>query len=483
MAGTLGVAAGERVAEEVWRTGALGPVVDRLAVRVLAAHSVTAGRDTAVGLSVTCLRLTALPVRVTLVSAALQWVPNVGCPTATDRSVVICDLAVSVDATRSTNLVSCEPPTVAERISGGAAGATTDRHMVLHRAVGALAAGDGARVYTVIVLTRSLGAAVLVLVTLALYTPGVRIALVTGQTFTHRPPSLVPALGTVATNSFEARVGTTAGPAVRTAEVPAPAGAHCSLPAPGTVGIRSTGVLKAGVETAGDVRVSNMTGRTLADRRTAVILTDCLLTARGAAAGVEPAVCVRVSGVAWLTLAHSGPAVRCTVRVSAAGTGRARLQPTLGEGISDITGATSTDGALSSGRTVGVHSTRTLLARVEVTLDERVSFIVRSAATDCPGSGGGAVRVNATRRLRTGVQTTVHERITFIAFPTLTDCPVPIGQTFCIGATGTLGAWVCITPYEWIPSITVWTLTDSSAPASTPFTPSVNSTGTLGTRV
>ena len=116
----------------------------------------------------------------------LQGVANVGGFAATDRAVILANLGhnglyriavhhvtyltVSVCPTRSTNLISSEPPAVPKRISCCSPGTPADSHVVLHGAVGALAAGDGARVDALVVLAGALGAAVLVLVTLTLDT-------------------------------------------------------------------------------------------------------------------------------------------------------------------------------------------------------------------------------------------------------------------------------------------------------------------------
>ena len=92
VAGALGVAAGVGVAQEVWGAGALGAVVDGLAVGVLPAHALAARRLAAVGHPVALLGLAALAVRVALVAADLQRVPDVGVLTPTDRPVVSADL-------------------------------------------------------------------------------------------------------------------------------------------------------------------------------------------------------------------------------------------------------------------------------------------------------------------------------------------------------------------------------------------------------
>lgn len=178
MPGALGVAAGEGITEEVWRTGALSTMVDCLTVRVLPADTGATCCLAPVTLAITLLRLAALSVCVTLVTAALQRVPDVRVPAPADRPVVISNLTVSVLSTRSTYLLPGELPAATEGIPGGAAGTPADCNMVLDGAVGALAAGDGAGVDTIVVLAGTLGAAVLVLVTLALYTARVGISLV-----------------------------------------------------------------------------------------------------------------------------------------------------------------------------------------------------------------------------------------------------------------------------------------------------------------
>lgn len=60
--GALGVAASEGVPKEVRGAGARGSVVDGPAVCILPADPLSAGRDTAVGLTVTLLRLSTLAV-------------------------------------------------------------------------------------------------------------------------------------------------------------------------------------------------------------------------------------------------------------------------------------------------------------------------------------------------------------------------------------------------------------------------------------
>ena len=67
----LGVAAGVGIAEEVWRTGALGPVIDGLTIGVLSAGSPATGVLTSVVLSVALLSWSALVITLALVSAAL----------------------------------------------------------------------------------------------------------------------------------------------------------------------------------------------------------------------------------------------------------------------------------------------------------------------------------------------------------------------------------------------------------------------------
>ena len=150
------------------RAGALGAVVDGLAVGVLPAHPLPTRRLAPVAHTVALLRLPALPVGVALVAAALEGVPDVRVFAPADRPVVLADLAVGVGAAGSTDLLPGEPAAVTEGVSSGAPGAPADRHVVLHGAVGALAAGDGARVDALVVLAGPLGAAVLVLVTLTL---------------------------------------------------------------------------------------------------------------------------------------------------------------------------------------------------------------------------------------------------------------------------------------------------------------------------
>lgn len=139
--GALGVAPGVGVTQEVWRTGALGPVVDCLTVGVLSTGSSSAGVLTPVQEAVTLLGGSTLGVSLALVTAALQGVPNVGLLAPADGSVVRPDLAVSVGSTRSTDLSPGEAPAVPEGVPRGALGTPADGYVVTHSAVSALTTG------------------------------------------------------------------------------------------------------------------------------------------------------------------------------------------------------------------------------------------------------------------------------------------------------------------------------------------------------
>lgn len=160
VSGALGVAPGEGVPEEIRGAGALGSVVDGLAIRVLPTHPGSTGSDTAVGLSVTLLGLATNTVRVTFMTTSLQRVPYVGWLAAADRPVVLAHLAVSVWTTRGTDLGAGEAAAGAEGISCGSSRAPADSHMVLNTAVGSLSTGDGTGVHTLVVLASSLWSAV-----------------------------------------------------------------------------------------------------------------------------------------------------------------------------------------------------------------------------------------------------------------------------------------------------------------------------------
>merc|ERR550532_823410 len=135
VSGALGVAPGVGVAQEVRGARALGPVVHRLTVGILATRASAAGILTPVILSVTLLGAAAVRVPLALVTASLQWVTNVSLLTPTDGPVIRSDLAVCVDATGGADLVTGEPPAAPEGVSGGASGAAADGHVVLDSAV------------------------------------------------------------------------------------------------------------------------------------------------------------------------------------------------------------------------------------------------------------------------------------------------------------------------------------------------------------
>jgi len=209
------------------------------------------------------------------------------------------NLTVSVGTTRSADLRAGETTTVTERITSGSFRAPADGNMVLNSTLSPLATGNSTRIHALVVLTRPLGPAVRVLVTLALNTAGVGITLVSRETAAHRASSFIATLGTTSANTLHTRVGPAAGPCVRTSYVSIKAPTHGSLTAPGAVSVRSTGVSRlAGVKSAGHVGVSNVLGRTLADGGPAIVLTHSALATRTGGAGVEPAVGVGVPRVA-----------------------------------------------------------------------------------------------------------------------------------------------------------------------------------------
>ena len=143
--------------------------------------------------------------------------------------------------------------------------------------------------------------------------------MVAGQTFTHRATSDILALGPAAADSLHTGVGTAAGATVGTADVTSETFAQRPLSATGTLGVRTTGVTLARVQSEGEmvrrslvltsvlpaahVRVSNVRWWTFADSSPPVVLTEGSLTTGVAGAGVEVAVGVGVSGVVRSTLA------------------------------------------------------------------------------------------------------------------------------------------------------------------------------------
>ena len=130
--------------------------------------------------------------------------------------------------------------------------------------------------------------------------------MVTGQTPAGRSSSDILALGSRSTDPVHTGVGPAAGPAVRTADIASETLAQGSLSAAGTLGVRSTGISLTGIQSALDVGVSNVLGRTLTDGRPHVVLADGSLAAGVGGAGVEVAVGVGVSGVVGATLADGG---------------------------------------------------------------------------------------------------------------------------------------------------------------------------------
>jgi len=135
MSGTLGVATGVGIAQEVWRTGALGAVVYSLTIGVLSTGSPTAGVLTSVVLSVTLLGWSTLIVTLTLVSAALQRIANVCSLASADGSVIRSNLTICVSSTWSTNLFSGESSTTSERIASCTTRTSADGDMVLDSTV------------------------------------------------------------------------------------------------------------------------------------------------------------------------------------------------------------------------------------------------------------------------------------------------------------------------------------------------------------
>jgi len=305
VAGALGVTSGVSISQEIRWAGTLRSVVNRLTVGVFPAHSLPASSLTPVADPVALLGLAALIVRVALVSATLQRVPNVGVLAPTDWPVVRSHLTVSVGAARSTNLLSCESPTIAEWISGGSPRTPAYGHMVLYSAVGTLATRDGTRVDTLVVLARPLRSTVLVLVTFSLYTSRVRISLVARKTLTDRTTSNIFALCARAANPWLARVGTAARPAVGGAQVARSTSTHSSLSTSGAIGVRATSILEAGIETTRHVWVANVLRRALANCRSTIVLTDRPLSTGRALAGIEPTVCVRIADIICLAFANS----------------------------------------------------------------------------------------------------------------------------------------------------------------------------------
>jgi len=156
VSGTLSIAAGERIAKEVWGTATLCTMVDCLAVGILPACSTSTSILTTIVLTVTCLRLSTLIVRVTFMATSLQRVSNVCWLAATDRAVILSNLTVSVGATRSADLIPGEPPAVSERVPCGAPWTPADSHMVLYSAVSSLATRQATWVNTVVVLASTL---------------------------------------------------------------------------------------------------------------------------------------------------------------------------------------------------------------------------------------------------------------------------------------------------------------------------------------
>ena len=118
----------------------------------------------------------------------------------------ITHLTVSVGTTRSTDLISSEPPAVPERISCGPPGTPADSHVVLHGAVCPLATRQAAGVNTLVILACSLWSTVRVLIALPLYAACVGVTLVPWQTLAHRAPSYILALSPCTTHTLHTGV-------------------------------------------------------------------------------------------------------------------------------------------------------------------------------------------------------------------------------------------------------------------------------------
>lgn len=176
--------------------------------------------------------------------------------------------------------------------------------MVLDSAVRALAAGEGTRVYTLVILAGALGATVRVLVALPGNAASVGVTVVSRQAFAHWSPAHIFALGSAAAHSLDTRVCSATRSAVRAANISSEALAQGSCSALAAFSIGSTGVSLARVQSAAHIRVADVFGRTLADRRPPVVLTESPLAARVAGARVKVAVGVWVSSVVGAALAN-----------------------------------------------------------------------------------------------------------------------------------------------------------------------------------
>jgi len=205
--GALRVAPGEGVSQEVRGAGALGAVVDGLAVGVLPADPLATGTHTPVALSVTLLAGTAGIVGVTLVTTSLQRVSDECRLTSADRPVVLTNLTVCVLSTRGTNLCSGKSPAASEWVSCCSLGAPAYGDMILDTAISPLATADATGVDTLVILASSLGATVTVLVTLSLNASCVGVSVVAWQAGAHRTTSFVTALSSTSTDAIDTRVG------------------------------------------------------------------------------------------------------------------------------------------------------------------------------------------------------------------------------------------------------------------------------------
>ena len=96
MAGALSVTSTVGVTKEVRRTGALGSVVDSLAVGILATRSSAAGILAPVVLSVASLAAGTLSVSLTLVTTSGQRIANVGGLAPADGSVIRTNLQINI---------------------------------------------------------------------------------------------------------------------------------------------------------------------------------------------------------------------------------------------------------------------------------------------------------------------------------------------------------------------------------------------------
>jgi len=136
-----------------------------------------------------------------------------------------------------------------------------------------------------------------------------------GETLTDRPSANIFALGACATDPWLARVGTTARPAVGGAQVAGPTCTNSSLSTPGTICVRTTGILEAGIQTTRNIWVADVLRRALAYCCSTIVLTDCPLSARRALAGIKPTIGVRIAHIVGLAFADGCLPRRCAVSI------------------------------------------------------------------------------------------------------------------------------------------------------------------------